>query len=37
MKKGNLVLAAVCAVLGIGIIAISSGYPTAAEIGRAHV
>ncbi len=33
MKKGNLVLAAVCAVLGIGIIAISSGYPTAADYG----
>ena len=33
MKKGNLILAAVCAVLGIGIIAISSTYPTAADYG----
>lgn len=33
MKKGNLVLAAVCAVLGIGVIAIASGYPNAAAYG----
>lgn len=33
MKKGNLVLAAICAVLGIGIIAVASGYPTAADYG----
>lgn len=33
MKKGNLVLAAVCAVLGIGIIAVASGYPKAADYG----
>ncbi len=31
MKKGNIVLAIICAVLGIGIIAISSTYPTAAD------
>ena len=33
MKKGNLVLAAVCAVLGVGIIAVASGYPKAADYG----
>ena len=33
MKKGNLVLAAVCAVLGIGVIAMASGYPKAADYG----
>lgn len=33
MKKGNLILAAVCAALGIGVIAIASGYPTAADYG----
>ena len=33
MKKGNLVLAAICAVTGIGIIAVASGYPTAADYG----
>ena len=33
MKKGNLVLAAICAVLGIGVIAVASGYPTAADYG----
>ena len=33
MKKGNLVLAAICAVTGIGIIAVASGYPKAADYG----
>ena len=33
MKKGNLVLAAICAVTGIGIIAVASGSPTAADYG----
>ena len=33
MKKGNLVLAAICAVLGIGIIVVAQGYPTAADYG----
>lgn len=33
MKKGNLVLAAICAVLGVGVIAIASGYPKAADYG----
>ena len=33
MKKGNLVLAAICAVLGVGIIAVASGYPKAADYG----
>ncbi len=33
MKKGNLVLAAVCAVLGVGIIAVALGYPKAADYG----
>ena len=33
MKKGNLVLAAVCAVLGVGVIAMASGYPKAADYG----
>ena len=33
MKKGNLVLAAICAVLGIGVIAMASGYPKAADYG----
>lgn len=33
MKKGNLVLAAICAVLSIGIIVVASGYPTAADYG----
>ena len=33
MKKGNLVLAAVCAVLGVGVIAVASGYPKAADYG----
>ena len=33
MKKGNLVLAALCILLGIGIIAVSSTYPTAESYG----
>ena len=33
MKKGNYVLAAICAVLGIGVIVISFGYPTAENYG----
>lgn len=33
MKKGNLVLAALCILLGIGIIAVSSTYPTAKSYG----
>lgn len=33
MKKGNLILAALCAVLGIGIIVVASGYPSAADYG----
>ncbi len=33
MIKGNLVLAAICAVLGIVVIAVSSTYPTAADYG----
>lgn len=33
MKKGNLVLAAICAVLGVGVIVIASGYPKAADYG----
>lgn len=33
MKKGNLVLSAVCAVLGVGIIAVALGYPKAADYG----
>ena len=33
MKKGNLVFAAVCSLIGIAIIAISMGYPTAADYG----
>ena len=33
MKKANYVLAAICAVLGIGVIVIAMGYPTAADYG----
>lgn len=33
MKKINLVVAAVCAILGITVIAIASGYPTAEFYG----
>ena len=33
MKKGNLVLAAICAVMSIGIIVVASDYPTAADYG----
>lgn len=33
MKKGNYVVSVVCAVLGIAIIGIASGYPTAADYG----
>ncbi len=33
MKKGNLVLAALCILLGIGVIAVSSTYPTAESYG----
>lgn len=33
MKKGNLILAAFCVLLGIGVIAVSSTYPTAARYG----
>ena len=33
MKKGNLILAALCILLGIGVIAVSSTYPTAESYG----
>lgn len=33
MKKANLIVAALCAILGITIIAIASGYPTAEAYG----
>jgi putative tricarboxylic transport membrane protein len=33
MKKGNYVAAAICAVIGIVVIAIASGYPTAEAYG----
>lgn len=33
MRKANLIFSALCAVAGIGIIAIASGYPTAADYG----
>lgn len=33
MKKGNILFAAVCALLGVVIIAVASGYPTAADYG----
>ena len=33
MKKGNLAFAAVCSIIGIVIIAIAMGYPTAADYG----
>lgn len=33
MKKGNLIAAAICAVIGCSIIAIASGYPKAAAYG----
>ena len=33
MKKGNLAFAAVCSVIGLVIIAIAMGYPTAADYG----
>ena len=33
MKKGNIILSVICAILGITVIAIASGYPTAADYG----
>ncbi|MGE4277244.1 MAG: tripartite tricarboxylate transporter TctB family protein [Lawsonibacter sp.] len=33
MKKGNLITAAICAVLGILVIAVASGYPNAEAYG----
>lgn len=33
MKKGNLLTAALCIILGAVIIAVASGYPTAADYG----
>ena len=33
MKKGNLVTAGICGILGISIIAIASGYPRAVDYG----
>lgn len=33
MKKGNLILAALCILLSVGIIAVSSTYPTAKNYG----
>ena len=33
MKKGNLMFSALCAVGGLGIIAIAMGYPSAADYG----
>ena len=33
MKKGNLLFSALCAVGGLGIIAIAMGYPSAADYG----
>ena len=33
MKKGNLILAALCILLGIGVIAVSSTYPSAESYG----
>ena len=33
MKKLNIIFAAICAVLGIGMIVIAAGYPTAADYG----
>ena len=33
MKKGNIVLSVICAVLGIAIIIVASGYPTTEDYG----
>ena len=33
MKKMNLIFAAICAVIGVVLIALASGYPTAADYG----
>lgn len=33
MKKMNLIFAGICAALGIGLILLASGYPTAADYG----
>ncbi len=33
MKKGNLVLSAICAILGIVVIVIAMGYPSAKDYG----
>ncbi len=33
MKKGNIITAILCAILGIGVIVIASGYPTAEAYG----
>ncbi len=33
MKKGNLIFSILCAALGVGIIAVASTYPTAADYG----
>ena len=33
MKKMNLIFAAICAVIGVALIALASGYPTAADYG----
>ena len=33
MKKMNLIFAAICAVLGVGLIVLAAGYPTAADYG----
>ena len=33
MKKGNIIVSVLCAILGITVIAIASGYPTAADYG----
>ena len=33
MKKGNIIVSVLCAILGITVIAIASGYPTTADYG----
>ena len=33
MKKMNLIFAAICGVIGVALIALASGYPTAADYG----
>ena len=33
MKKMNLIFAAICAVIGVGLIVLAAGYPTAADYG----